>query len=520
MNRPGSALWLLRHELRNGLADNFAPRADTGKRGIDKKSAAVWIAMIAGLHGAALFVLWEMPDFGRGVAAPSQLAGLTASILAGFLFMMASGMKASVEALYERGDLDLLLSSPVSSTSIFVVRLAGVFARIAGLYLFFLAPFANAGLVLGRPRLMAIYIVIAALSALAASLSMLLTLTLVRLFGVRKARLLAQALGPLFGALLFIASQLVSTAARDDMQRAAAVLTPMLGAESSWSLPARAALGEAAALLALTLAAAAALWTTAMLTHRFFVQGLQQAAGAARVAARPADGARYRFGRGLAHAVLVKEWLLIARDPQLISQVLLQLLYLVPLCAALFAETGASLASVGTALTFLCSSITGALTWIVMAAEDAPDLLAASPADAATIRRAKLLAALVPVLGLVALPLAWVGLRHPLAGLVMSGTVFAASLSAAMIVTWFARPAPRSGFIARARGNHLASVFDLLTTAGWAGTAYVLIHGTTLPGWPAHLLIGAAGTTLCALLALAAARVWRLRGAKRPSPAK
>jgi hypothetical protein len=46
-------------------------------------------------------------------------------------FMLSSALKSSVLALFERGDLDLLLSSPLPSRSIFTVRLLGVAAGAA-----------------------------------------------------------------------------------------------------------------------------------------------------------------------------------------------------------------------------------------------------------------------------------------------------------------------------------------------------------------------------------------------------
>lgn len=515
MSRPGSAWWLFRHELRLIWAGAMAPRPN-GRRALDAKSVAVWAVMVLGLHGAALMLLGEIPA-GTQVGSARSIAFMIPLLVVGVLFMMATAMKAASEALFERGDFDLLFSSPVSTRSILAVRMAAIVGRVASIYLFFLAPLAHAGLLRGRPWLLAVYPVTLALAALTGALAMLITLGLVRLFGVRVARIAAQVLGPLFGALLFIGAQLVNTSLREPVLRIYTAVTPWLGADSPLGYAARAALGDWSAILLLAAVALVALVASTALLHGVFARGVQQSAGAATRASQSRAGLRLRFGRSQMHIIVAKELISIARDSQLISQVLLQTLYLVPLAAALFAKTGPSLAATTAAMVFLCASLASALTWIVVAAEDAPDLLASSPVDPALVARAKLLAVLLPVLALAALPILWVGVVHPMRGLIMLLTIGAGIVSAALIATWFARPAARGEFRQRARGNSLAGVFDLLTTSAWAATAYLLLHGTLQPTWTWYLLVGTGGTTACALLFLGLARLWRQPRSSAPA---
>lgn len=512
MSRPGSAWWLFRHELRLTWAGALAADAH-GKRALDRKTVAVWSVMVLLLHAGALAVVHEVPALGAA-PSPQMHAVMTAIVLVTGLFMMATAMKASSEALFERGDFDLLFSSPVPTRSIMTVRMAVVVGRVASIYLFFLAPLAHAGLVLGRPRLLAIYPATLALAALAAAAAMALTLALVRLFGARVARLVAQVLGPLFGAALFIGAQLTNTALREPALRAYEHVQPWLGASSAVGYAAGAVLGDPAAVAVLAAVALAALLGSTALLHGFFARGVQLAAGSARTAPRRAGTLRLRFGRGLVRAVMAKELTSIVRDPQLISQVLLQTLYLVPLAAALFANTGPSLPTVTAAMVFLCASLASALTWIVVSAEDAPDLLASSPADPALVARAKLLAVLLPVLSLAALPALWVALQHWLRGLFMLAAIGLASVSSAMIAFWFSRPASRAEFRTRARGNALSSVFDLLTTAAWAGAGFIVLDGLAKPAWNRFMSVGLAGTVVSALLILGLARLWRARDAR------
>ncbi len=499
----------MRHELRLSYSAMVSTLTQDGKRRIDIKRKAVWIVIAVALHLIALVMVAAMPALDDGARAKLGF-GVTLAIVTIFSFMLASALRSSVEALFERGDLDLLLSSPISSHSVFTVRLAAMTVMNTSIYLLFLAPLAHAGLVFGRWRLLAVYPVLLSMGALAASLAMLITLLLVRWFGVRVARVSAQVLGALFGAALFLGTQMMRTAVAAPFKRALADFTARLGPDSVAWIPAHAALGEPLPLLAVSLVAVAAFFVTAYLTHSVFVNGVQQAAGAERVAKAPAGAPRMHFGRGLTHALVLKEWRLIRRDPQLISQVLLQMLYMLPICIPLFAQTGASLPSIGAVLTFLCSSLSSSLTWIVVSAEDAPDLLLAAPIRPAAVRRAKLVAVVAPVLALVALPLTWTGARAPLAGVILALLVGAACISAASIGSWFARPSARGAFRSRGRGNGIAAgMFDLLTTVAWSATAFMLLLGTGEPHWSRPLLTGAAISTVCALVLLAGARQWR-----------
>jgi ABC-2 type transport system permease protein len=443
--------------------------------------------------------------------------GLTGLYAAGFSMMMSSGLRSSVEVLFERGDLDLLLSSPLSSRGIFTARLAGMVIGIAGIYWFFLAPFAHVGLVTGQYRWLGIYPVVIGTAALAASLSMLLTLGLVRLFGVRRTRVVAQILGALSGAMFFLASQVYGNTFGSVRDQAARWVAPLfapgaaLGPDSAIWLPGHAILGAPLPLLGLSMAAIAGFALTVRFTHRFFVHGVQQAVSMVRVARAPAGGARFKFGRSLTHSVIVKEWRLIVRDPQLISQVLLQLLYLLPLCFLLLFKGGPQLPAIGAGLTFLCGSLTAALAWVIIAAEDAPDLLRGAPCNLATIRRAKLAAVAMPALAIVSLPLLWVLSRNPLAALLMGATVIASVASTALIAMWCGRPAVRGEFKVRGKGNFVSNVLETVNGFAWAGLAYLLLMISLAGAASAFLLVGAGALLLVASVVCMSGWLLRIR---------
>jgi ABC-2 type transport system permease protein len=488
----GSALWLLKHEVRMLFFNSgYGSKKGAATRGLSKKAIALWVVITLAIHAAAYFMLSKLPA-GTMQIPHALIMGLTGVFAALASLMLAQGLKASVEVLFERGDMDLLLSSPLSSRGIFIVRLAGIVIGVAGVFLFFLTPFAHMGLLLGHYRWLGIYPVVLATATVAASLSMLGTLGLVRLFGVRRTRVVAQVLGALSGAMFFLLSQVFANSSGGFRAKVGAWFAPMLepgatfGPDSLIWLPGQAILGEPRALLAFSVVAIAMFALTVRFTHRFFVHGVQQAVSLVRAAPAPAGGQRYRFGRSLTHIVIVKEWRLIARDPQLISQVMLQLLYMLPLFFVLIFKGGTQLAGIAAGLTFLAGSLTAALAWVIMSAEDAPDLLRASPSSMRTIQRAKLAAVTMPALALVSVPMLWVLARDPRAAMLMCATVVASVTTSALIAMWCGRPAARGDFKKRSKGNLLSNTLETLNGFAWSGLTFLLLAaggGTRFPGW-------------------------------------
>lgn len=510
--RPGSAAWLLRHEVRMFWYTNFGTGKESARRKLNWRVVGggllVWLAMHAGV-----FALLRALGPAGSIPAAQFVVAVTAILLATFLFMLSSALKASVETLFDRGDMDLLLSSPLPSRSIFTVKLAGMGFGVAALYLFFLAPFAHVGLVLGQFRWLAVYPVLFAMAALAASLAMLITLALVRLLGARRTRVVAQVVGALAGAFLFLLSQAGNLMSHEDGAGASAMAQVMGAAQSLDTgspllLPARAALGEPKALAIIAGLGLLAALLTITATHRFFVRGLQQAAGsqAARTSSAPV---RYRFDRGLFSLVIVKEWRLVWRDPHLISQVLLQLLYLLPMCFIMFREDAVQFWAIAGGMTMLCGSLSASLSWIILLAEDAPELLQTAPSRAATVQRAKLAAAIIPVFALVALPLLWLTSRAPLVGIATITTVCGAVVGAALINMWTGKPAVRGEFKNRGNRGVVTRLFELANLLGWEALAALL--PLTLGGAPVSVglagAVGAAAAIALGTLPLA----WMLR---------
>jgi ABC-2 type transport system permease protein len=488
MLRPGSAPWLLRHELRMYYYSlGLGAKAKGPKRGLSKTGIGILAFMVLALHALAYLLVLAI-KFPPGALPLKLLTIVTAIIGVVLTIMLSSALRASVEALFERGDLDMLLSSPLSSRSIFTVRLGGVVLGVASIYLLLLSPLAHMGVALGKWRWLGVYPTVLAMAVLMASLAMLFTLGLVKWLGVRKTRVVAQVIGAVSGAAIFIISQLFSHGAGNTSGKETLMLwfvakiehSKAFGADSQLWLPARALLGEPLPMLVLLLAGLAVFLFTVRFTHRFFVHGVQQAASMDRVAT-PKGPMRFTFGRALAHSIVVKEWRLIARDPQLVSQVLMQLLYLLPLAFMLFTRGSSAMPGIGAGMALLCSSLTGSLGWIIVCAEDAPDLLLSAPIRQSTVRNAKVAAMTVPPLALVALPILWTALAQPLAAAVMALVVGLAVASASAIVLMLGKPASRGDFRRRGKGNMMSNLAETFTSMAWAALAYLLLWLLTKP---------------------------------------
>lgn len=481
--RPGSSWWLLQHELRMFWFN----------LGRKRHQRTWWLPLLglgwAGLHVVAYYLLRDMPAApGRVVARIAMMATLLMIVLGTFMF--SSGLKSSVDSLFERGDVDLLLSSPLPSRSIFTVRLAAITIGVASSYLLLAAPIVNVGLLIGHAGWLAVYPVLLAWATICCALAMLLTLFLVRVIGARRTRVVAQIISAIAGAMMFLLAQAQNILGLDLTRSLKAVAANGVASDSLFApdsrlwLAGRALAGDAMPLLGLLTIAVALFWLTVHTTHGFFVRGVQQAVSTGRVR-RKTGVLQGQFGRHLMEVVLRKEWRLIARDPHLLSQVLLQLFYLLPLAILVLRSEEQAAPGVAAGLTMLSGSLAASLTWIIVSAEEAPDLLQTSPAAARMIRLAKLGAAIMPPLLLMVLPLLWALAHHPVAGLLMCFTVVAATCAAALTGLWLGRPSSRGAFKSRGKANQIGAIVEIAGSAAWAWTGFILIRAAS-PGQSAY----------------------------------
>src|SRR6185436_17624997 len=115
-----------------------------------------------------------------------------------------------------------------------------------------------------------------------------------------------------------------------------------------------------------------------------------------------ATGARQAARSGFRRAAPMralrqKEWTLLKRDPWLVSQTLMQLLYLLPPALMLWRSYGErtdAIVVLVPVLVMAAGQLAGGLAWLAISGEDAPDLVATAPILSRHIVRAKVEAVL------------------------------------------------------------------------------------------------------------------------------
>jgi ABC-2 type transport system permease protein len=337
-----------------------------------------------------------------------------------------------------------------------------------------------------------------------------LAMALMGLIGARATRTFGQLLAAVIGAAFFLIGQMRNMLPDHgdklfgDVMRWADAGALQPGAPLSW--PALAVLGHPLPLVGL-FGASALLFTGVVLgAGRRFAANAGLAAGAnvgpARPAARPASVRG--FEGGLNVALIRKELRLLLRDPTLLSQVLLRVLYVLPLgFGVVRAGAGAphstdlfssqQLFGLAAAVVFVAGQLAGSLAWIVICAEDAPELLTCAPVDGSRVRWAKLAASMIPVavlLGPLLLALAWFS---PWVGLCALLGTAASSVSSGLVNLWFEKPAVRKAFRGRRTGSILVGILEALLGLGWGATTGLAAAGTVFAVIPLVTTLGLLG---------------------------
>jgi ABC-2 type transport system permease protein len=501
--KPGSVGWLLAHELRLAL------RGGKGNRKVVIGLTVLAFVTIAGFAGVPLGLLlgqWT-PRL-----TPELALGLDAALLLILSLMLSQTISQAVEVFYARRDLDLLLSSPLPASRVLAARCLTLAATTTGMYLALITPVLVTVAVFGHLRWLTAYPVLMALGLLATTLGLVLAMVLFALIGPQRTRTTAQLLAAFVGAAFFLGAQAFNFAQDeigDDFARLVGgwVGSGAFDAGSPLSWPARAVLGEPLPALGMLAAAAALFAITIRALGQRFAENASAAAGRER-SAKPRDDRPVRggFGGGATAAMIRKELKLLARDPALISQVFLRLLYLVPLLFVLWRSAderggGMAVPSLAAAIVFLTGQLAGSLAWVTVSSEDAPDLLAVSPSPASVLRRAKAAAALIPVAAIMALPLGGFALVSPWAGIVALAGCAVAAVSSVLITLWLGKPGNRRDFNKRQNGSVLANIAEFLVGGAWAAATALA----------AAQMLWALAPAAIALLVMA--------GLRRPAPA-
>ncbi len=486
--KPGGWVWLARHELLLAWRDLVA-LATAGRRGREWVFVTVIVALAIVLHLPA----WA---FGSTILAalalaPPVVALGAASLVAALVFtiVLSQAIEQVTRAFYTRGDLELILSSPVSGSRVLALRIAASAATSTLLPAVMVAPLADVLAVRDGPGWLGIYVVLVSLGAAATALAVALAAVLFRMIGPRRTRLVAQILAGVIGAGFVLILQIAAISPQGGWSPTAILTGGGFGAgapglDSPLWWPARAAMGDPVALLLVAGIAALILGSAiAVFAPRFARLAGAAAAIAAPAAARRASG-RSAFRAGTAiQALRRKEWALLRRDPWLISQTFVPLLYLVPPAVMLwrFSQSGSSVPIIVVPfLVMAAGQLSGGLGWVAVSAEDAPDLVASAPVPARSVTRAKAGAVLAAIAAIFAPLLLVLAMAAPILALAAAGGVAAAATSAVAIQLWFRSQMKRGDFRRRYTASRIATFAEAFASLGWAGAAALAALGSWL----------------------------------------
>ncbi len=501
MSQPATIGWFAAHEFRIAWRDWLA-MLTAGKRARALAVVTGIALFVVFMHGLAYVAVGKYAD-ASGEPEKSALVIVTGFALLAWCLMISQAMEAVTRAFYSRADLDLILSSPIAARRIFSVRIGTLALSVMAMAALLAGPFVNVLAVLGGPRWLAAYGVFVAMGGAAAALAVALTVALFRTIGPKRTRFVAQVAAAVVGAIFVIGLQVGGILTYGNLSRIDFLTSETLiaGAPETGSLlwwPARAILGDLAALAAVLGTGLLLLGTAIAVFSSRFGEHAIAAAGVSHSPIAHSGGARGFRQTSPKRALRRKEWALLRRDPWLMSQTLMQILYLLPPALFLwrsFGDSGGILLVLVPVLVMAGGQLAGGLAWLAISGEDAPDLVATSPARPGWIVRAKIEAVLLAVALVFAPFVLALALISPLLALATAGFVTMAAASATAIQFWFRTQAKRSHFRRRHTSSRIATFAEAFSSIAWAATAALAASGTWIAVITGLLALGILGVT-------------------------
>lgn len=468
--RPGSFAWLARHELRLAW------------RGRSKGWAA-WLGLALGglwLAGGCV-IAWGLIDVAIPFTAWAGTGVLAAAVVM-LSFMTTQAILGSQQTLYERRDLDLMFTAPIGGRTVLLAKLVGIAGAIVTVYALLILPLAVPVAVLGHPGLLGVIGVLAALAMTASAIGIAITLTLAKLAGPRAARTVGQISAAVLGGAIFLISQLGRGARgrESSIERTFREFHEHGLGSTGWSgIPGHAAFGDALSLAVMLVIGIALFAGAGLVLRRLFLSGYQDATMTLS-RSKPTGKATARlFHAGLFRSVLAKEWRLLARDPALLFQMVLRLVYMAPIVLGAMQGGGRLFApSLAFASVLVATQLAGSLAWLTVSAEDAPDLITVAPAHKEAIDTAKLTAALLmaaPFAVIIPAILATVAGR-PIGALVTLMLTALGGALAGFIELKLGKPGQRASFAKRRRGGFVSGILGILVALLFGGTAGLAVY--------------------------------------------
>lgn len=467
---------LLRHDLRLAWRDARSNLRILGDRAL----AVLCLVLAAVMHAAAWRTGTALAAIGLADAAGR--ARVVQDLSPGFAFilllMLAQVLSGMTRTLYGRGDLDLLFSSPFPARVVLGLRVAAVALGAMASAAIFAVPVVDVALVHGAWRSLAVLPALLGAGLLTGGVGLIVTMGLFAWLGPRRTRLAAQIVATFIGGGFMIYLQI-----RRFLPEGPGPEAWPGWVETLRLLPMRAAAGEGMAMLewlggSLGLFAVAVLWAG----HSFAAA----VAAAATIPALPsgprrAGGRDRSFDTRLMPALRAKEWRLLRRDPWLVSQLLLQVLYMTPMLVMLMNGAGpghAMTLALAPLVVVVCYQVSASMTWLSLSAEDAPDLLATAPVGTAALRLGKLRAVATLAALLAALPLLWLAVLSLRAALITAGLAGLGVCIAMLLSLWHTRPARRASFAARHRESKLLALMEMVVSMLLGVTTALAVEGS------------------------------------------
>lgn len=498
MSAPATYVWFAGHEVRLVWREFFA-MLTAGRRAHMGALVAGIALFVVFMHGLAWLAVRSFTDAGHN-PSKATLVIVSGVGLLGFSLMVSQAMESVTRAFYSRSDLDLILSSPVNARRVFAVRITILAVTVTLMGLLLVGPFVNVLTLAAGPHWLAGYGVILSLGAVATAFAVALTVALFRVIGPRRTRFVAQVVAAVVGAAFVIGIQIAAIMSYGTLSQLAFLASdtfidsaPAANSLAYW--PARAILGDLSALIPVAAVGAALLALTIATFSGRFGEHAVAAAGAGHGATSRARARAFRAGSAAA-VLRRKEWTLLRRDPWLMSQTLMQILYLLPPALMLwksFGDGDGALLILVPVLVMAGGQLAGGLAWLAISGEDAPELVATAPVSRRAVIRAKI-EAVLSALALVFAPLLLgLALVAPTQAAITATFLAVAAVAATTIQLWFRVQAKRSTFRRRHTASRIATFAEAFSSIGWAGTAALAASGMWQAAVTAVLTLGVLG---------------------------
>ena len=476
MNATLSLGWFARHEMTLAWRD-WISMMSGGRSTRDRLVSGIALIFVGMLHLLAYSIVAPMLKSGVTLSKET-LVVLSAALLLTFSMMLSQAIEQVTRSFYARADLDLILSSPAPAHRLFAIRISAIALTGALLTGLLASPFINIAAAIDSGHWLWAYAIIAAMSALATGAAVVAALAMFATLGPKKTRSVAQIFAAVVGAAFLIGIQVAAVLTYGNLSRlqvlhSQAVINAVPEQGSLIWLPAKALLGDATASIALVIAAFACLAVIiSIYANRFSANAIAAAGISDFEDAAPGARKKAFVAGSTMQALRAKEWSLLKRDPWLMSQTLMQVLYLIPPALLLWRDMGAEsqvhviLAPV---LVMAFGQLAGGLAWLAISGEDAPDLVATAPITPRALQRAKNEAVLC-VIGAGALPfLLALAIVSPWGAAATMAGIVCASVSAMSIQMWFKVAARRSQFRRRQTASRASTFAEAFSSIFWAG---------------------------------------------------